>query len=55
MFIKAILSLIGLLFRPRSEWDPQTFEERAFDLEHAKRGFEESNQRLRAAKLGISG
>jgi hypothetical protein len=40
---------------PRSEWDPQTFEERAFDLEHAKRVFEESNQRLRAAKLGIAG
>jgi hypothetical protein len=28
--------------------DPQTLEERAFDLEHAKRFFEESNQRLRA-------
>jgi predicted metal-dependent enzyme (double-stranded beta helix superfamily) len=37
---------------PRSEWDPQTLEERAFDLEHAKRVFEESNQRLHAAKVG---
>ena len=31
---------------PRSEWDPQTLEERPFDLENAKRVFEESNQRL---------
>jgi predicted metal-dependent enzyme (double-stranded beta helix superfamily) len=37
---------------PRSEWNPQTFEERAFDLEHAKRVFEESNQRLQAVRLG---
>ena len=40
---------------PRSEWDPQTLEERAFDIEHAKRVFEESNQRLRAARFGIAG
>jgi predicted metal-dependent enzyme (double-stranded beta helix superfamily) len=33
---------------PRSEWDPQTWQEHAFDIEHAKRVFEESNQRLRA-------
>ncbi|HWO40941.1 MAG TPA: hypothetical protein VNO43_03960 [Candidatus Eisenbacteria bacterium] len=37
---------------PRSEWDPQTLEERPFDLENAKRVFEQSNQRLRAAELG---
>jgi predicted metal-dependent enzyme (double-stranded beta helix superfamily) len=33
---------------PRREWDPRTFEERAFDLEHAKQIFEEANNRLRA-------
>jgi predicted metal-dependent enzyme (double-stranded beta helix superfamily) len=32
---------------PRREWDPQTFEERAFDLEHAKQVFAAANQRLR--------
>jgi hypothetical protein len=31
--------------------DLTILEERAFDLEHAKRVFEESNQRLRTAKL----
>lgn len=36
---------------PRSEWDPQTLKERPFDLENAKRVFEESNQRLRASRL----
>ncbi len=34
---------------PRSEWDPQTFEERPWNIEHARRVFEESNKRLRAA------
>jgi predicted metal-dependent enzyme (double-stranded beta helix superfamily) len=34
---------------PRSEWDPQTLQERPFDLEHAKRVFAESNKRLAAA------
>ena len=37
---------------PRSEWDPQTLEERGFNLEHLKRVFEESNERLRAPKVG---
>ncbi|HXG50213.1 MAG TPA: hypothetical protein VNN77_02260 [candidate division Zixibacteria bacterium] len=36
---------------PRSEWDPRTLEERPFDLEHARRVFEESNRRLRSAGL----
>ena len=36
---------------PRSEWDSQTLKERPFDLENAKRVFEESNQRLRASRL----
>jgi predicted metal-dependent enzyme (double-stranded beta helix superfamily) len=35
---------------PRSEWDPQTLEERPFDLENAKRVFAESNRRLSASK-----
>ena len=37
---------------PRSEWDPQTFEERPFDIEHAREVFAESNKRL--AALGLS-
>ena len=32
---------------PRSEWDPQTFEEHPYDVEHTMRAFEESNDRLR--------
>jgi predicted metal-dependent enzyme (double-stranded beta helix superfamily) len=31
---------------PRSEWDPQTLQERPFDIEHAKEVFEEANKRL---------
>ena len=31
---------------PRSEWDPQTLEERPFDIEHAKEVFAEANKRL---------
>jgi predicted metal-dependent enzyme (double-stranded beta helix superfamily) len=31
---------------PRSEWDPQTLEERPFDIEHAKEVFAEANRRL---------
>jgi predicted metal-dependent enzyme (double-stranded beta helix superfamily) len=34
---------------PRSEWDPQTFQERPFDLERARKVFEESNKRLPSA------
>ena len=30
----------------RSEWDPDTFEERPYDFENTKRAFEESNARL---------
>ena len=33
---------------PRSEWDPQTFEERPFDVDHLMEVFEESNEQLRA-------
>jgi predicted metal-dependent enzyme (double-stranded beta helix superfamily) len=35
----------------RSEWDPQAFKERPFDLENAKRVFEESNQPVRESRL----
>ncbi len=31
---------------PRSEWDPDTFEEHPYDIEHTRRVFEESNRRL---------
>ena len=31
---------------PRSEWDPQTLQERPFDIEHAKKIFAEANKRL---------
>ena len=31
---------------PRSEWDPRTFEEQPYDVEHTMRAFEESNARL---------
>jgi len=34
---------------PRSEWDPETFEERPFDSDHAVRLFEESNRRLQSS------
>ena len=31
---------------PRSEWDPETFAEKPYDVEHTKRVFEESNRLL---------
>lgn len=31
---------------PRSEWDPTTFDEQPYDVEHTLRAFEESNARL---------
>ncbi|HEV7393359.1 MAG TPA: hypothetical protein VGO08_17085, partial [Burkholderiales bacterium] len=31
----------------RSEWNPETFEEHPYDLEHTLRAFEEANERLR--------
>ena len=33
---------------PRSEWDPKTFEERPYDVEHTMRAFEAAKERLRA-------
>ncbi|NIM74738.1 MAG: hypothetical protein GTO28_17670 [Gammaproteobacteria bacterium] len=35
---------------PRSEWDPQTFEEHPYDVAHTIQVFEESNRRLREAQ-----
>jgi predicted metal-dependent enzyme (double-stranded beta helix superfamily) len=32
---------------PRSEWDPASFEEHPYDVEHTMRAFEESNALLR--------
>jgi len=32
---------------PRSEWDPDTFKEHPYDLEHTMRLFEEANERLK--------
>lgn len=34
---------------PRSEWDPDTLEERPYDVEHALQVFEDSNKGIRAA------
>lgn len=33
---------------PRSEWNPETFEEQPYDVEHTMRLFEEANEQLRA-------
>jgi predicted metal-dependent enzyme (double-stranded beta helix superfamily) len=30
---------------PRSEWDPQTLEERPYNVEHARRAFQEAHER----------
>jgi predicted metal-dependent enzyme (double-stranded beta helix superfamily) len=35
---------------PRSEWDPETLQERPWDIEHTRRTFEEANQRLKASR-----
>ena len=31
---------------PRSEWDPESFEERPYDIEDTVRAFEKANERL---------
>jgi predicted metal-dependent enzyme (double-stranded beta helix superfamily) len=33
---------------PRSDWDPQTLQERPYDIERARRAFAEANERWRA-------
>jgi hypothetical protein len=35
----------------RSEWDPRTFEERPYDIEHASEVFEQANQRIASPEL----
>jgi len=35
---------------PRSEWDPQTLEERPWDIDRARRVFQEANERERSPK-----
>jgi predicted metal-dependent enzyme (double-stranded beta helix superfamily) len=37
---------------PRSEWDPRTFLEQPFDIEHAREVFAEANKRLATPELG---
>ncbi len=37
---------------PRSEWDPETFEEHPYDVEHTMLVFEESNRHLRESTSG---
>lgn len=36
---------------PRSEWDPRTFEERPYNIEHAREVFEKANNRLTSTEL----
>ncbi len=33
---------------PRREWDPDTFEERPYDVDHARQVFADANERFRA-------
>ena len=36
---------------PRSEWDPRTFEERPYNIEHAREVFERANKRMASTEL----
>ena len=38
---------------PRSEWDPATFQEQPYDVEHTMRAFEEANDRLRGKQSSV--
>jgi predicted metal-dependent enzyme (double-stranded beta helix superfamily) len=40
---------------PRSEWTPDTLEERPYDIEGAKRAFAEANERWRAECAAAQG
>ena len=41
----------GDFFAPgRSEWDPETLEERPFDIERARQTFRDANRRFAAAR-----
>ena len=54
-FTGAIHVYGGDLFSmPRSEWDPETLEERPYDLDNAKRVFAEANERWRAQSAARS-
>jgi predicted metal-dependent enzyme (double-stranded beta helix superfamily) len=37
---------------PRSQWDPETLQEEPYDIEEARRVFEEANERLKAQAGG---
>jgi predicted metal-dependent enzyme (double-stranded beta helix superfamily) len=39
---------------PRSEWDPRTFEERPYNIEHAREVFERANKRLASTEFSSS-
>lgn len=41
--------------KPRSEWDPETLEERPYDMENMRRLFEQANERMRAAGISTAG
>lgn len=52
-FTRAIHVYLGDFFapaRPRSEWDPETLVERAWDMEHTKRLFADAEARFRATE-----
>lgn len=38
--------------QPRSEWDPESLEERPYDVNHTRRVFAEANERVRADHPG---
>jgi predicted metal-dependent enzyme (double-stranded beta helix superfamily) len=38
---------------PRSDWDPETLQERPYDMERARRTFAEANERWRAECAGV--
>jgi predicted metal-dependent enzyme (double-stranded beta helix superfamily) len=53
-FTGAIHIYGGDFFRtPRSDWDPQTLQERPYDMERARRVFTEANERWRAQCAGV--
>jgi predicted metal-dependent enzyme (double-stranded beta helix superfamily) len=38
---------------PRSDWDPETMQERPYDVERTRRWFREANERWRAECAGL--
>lgn len=54
-FTGAIHVYGGDFFRtPRSDWDPETLQERPYDVERVKRWFAEANERWRAECAGVA-